>query len=380
MHKFLLIIVLLTIVIIANAQIIPTQSPYYQNGSYTVVADSEMTAISKPLLFYYPQTQGAYPVFMFQLGANGFGSTAINRHTYDLFLKHLASYGFVVIVIDNSQAGFPNGSVFIEAHDWYKTKCQEQGYWLNEYADIDKFVVGGHSNGGVNASAILVDRPTEIHGIVFMDSYPSPGTMGIGVHDVSGYTGKVLSMAADENVPDTYRGGYEQFESATCKTFVNVEGLNHGGFGDYEHETQTVGSIGRDSATGTIRHYLVSWFLSEFSDNYDACLQLTSSTFQPNTTKEFLNDCGHVAVFDNDNNISCSIFPNPTSNVVYISFDNKIEDISIYNSIGQKVIQTKDFDNNNTVIDIQTLPKGLYHIRLKFEKTSKTITQTIIKN
>ena len=144
---YLFIAIALFSTININAQINPTASPYANDGSYTVMSDSNLTDLSSPLLFFYPQTAGTYPVFMFQLGANGFGSSVINRHTYDLFMQNLASYGFVVIVIDDSQAGFPNGESYIETHDWFKNKVIDTVHWLNSYADTTKVVIGGHSNG-----------------------------------------------------------------------------------------------------------------------------------------------------------------------------------------------------------------------------------------
>ena len=374
---FLITFLFLSYIINVEAQIDPINSPYLEMGAYTVESDSDMTAISVPMLFYYPQTVGTYPVFMFQLGANGIGSSVINRHTYDLFMKHLASYGFVVIVIDDSQAGFPTGTTFKAAHTWYKSKCLDNNHWLSSYADVNKFVVGGHSNGGVNASAILVDRPSEIHGIVFLDSYPSPGTFGIGVHDVSGYTGKELTMAADENVPDTYKGGYELFTSATCKTYINVAGLDHGGFGDYVLASQPVGSIGRDNATATIRHYLVSWFLSEFYDNSVAAQNLATTALQPNTTKEFLNDCGMVSIIESVSD-NTSIYPNPVSDFLSIKSDTPINNIIIYNASGQEVYNN-DILQINDVIDIRNLPCGLYLLKYSESISGSVFSKKIIK-
>ncbi|MEI7597315.1 MAG: T9SS type A sorting domain-containing protein [Bacteroidota bacterium] len=360
-----------------KAQINPIESPYYQQGNYTVVSDSDMTAISVPLLFYYPQTTGNYPVFMFQLGANGLGSSVINRHTYDLFMKHLASYGVVVIVIDDSQAGFPNGTTFKAAHTWYKSKCIDNNHWLSTYADVDKFIVGGHSNGGVNASALLVDRPTEVNGIVFFDSYPSPGTFGFGAHDVSNYTGKELTMAANENVPDTYKGGYTQFTSSTCKTYVNIEGLDHGGFGDYVLASQPVGPIGRENATASIRHFFVSWILSEFTNNSNATIQLATTSLHPTTTKEFLNDCGTVGTREPEKK-SIVIYPNPVNDFLYIENCLANSDIKIYNTTGQIVYEV-DNKQGNISIDLSSYSKGMYLLKITDANNGIRLTERLIK-
>lgn len=348
----------------ATAQIDPLDSPYYPDGSYIVEADSNMTDLSVPILYYHPETEGTYPVFMFQLGANGFGSSVINRHTYDLFMKHLASYGFTVIVIDDSQAGFPSGTSFKNVHDWYKDNITDPNHWLATYADPDKLVIGGHSNGGVNASALLVDRPTEIDGIVFMDSYPSPGLLGLGAHDVSGYTGKELTMTANENNPEESKDGYEAFTSTECKTYVSITGLDHGGFGDYDLDSQPVGSIGREDATATIRHFLVSWMLTEFKDDAIASTELGTTSLQPNTVTEFLNNCeaAFATNIENQELENVLIFPNPFKNQIAFSGIDENMNIEVFNAVGKLVFQKNNI-SANTVIDLGDLSKGIYFIK-----------------
>jgi len=371
---YLIIAVVLFSSLNISGQINPVNSPYANNGSYTVVSDSNMTGLSTPLLFFYPQTAGNYPVFMFQLGANGVGSSAINRHTYDLFMQNLASYGFVVIVVDDSQAGFPNGGSFIDAHNWFKNKVIDPNHWLNSYADASKVVIGGHSNGGVNASALLVDRPTEINGIVFMDSYPSGGIFGIGAHDVSGYAGKVLTMSANENDPTANKDGWDEFTSSACKTYVDIAGLDHGGFGDYVLSSQPVGPIGRTDATATIRHFLVSWMLSEFNGDTQASSQLMTTSLHPNTIQTFLNDCGSIPTGINSkiSTEKVSIFPNPAINNITITTNLEALYISITNATGQIVYQTT-FNKSNVKIDLQNFVKGIY-----FVNVNNTINKLIV--
>lgn len=362
-----------------SAQINPVNSPYANDGNFTVVSDSNLTDLSSPLLFFHPQTPGNYPVFMFQLGANGFGSSVINRHTYDIFMHNLASYGFVVIVIDDSQAGFPNGASYTATHDWFKTNVTDPGHWLNAYADPSQVVIGGHSNGGVNASALLVDRPTEISGIVFMDAYPSGGVLGIGAHDVSGYTGKTLTMTANENDPTANKDGWDKFTSSTCKTFVNITGLDHGGFGDYVLASQPVGPIGRVDATATIRHFLVSWMLSEFKSDTQASNQLMTTTLHPNTVEEFVNDCGTLAtgITNQTSNSEISIAPNPTKGNLSITTNQDDVEVSIFNTTGQLVYHKK-YQNQKINVDLNNLPQGIYIVKL----TNPTLnySKVIVKN
>lgn len=293
MKKILTILFIASLTIhFSNAQIDPLNSIYADFGSYTVVSDSDAT-ISPEVLIFRPDQPGSYPVFIFQLGANGVGSTAINKHTYDLYMEHLASYGIVSIVIDDSNAGMPSGTSFNTVLDWFNTNVTDNTHWLYDYCDPEKVILGGHSNGGVNACAIIDgSTSTDIAGLILLASYPS--NVPFFGHDVSGWPGKLLSIAGSEDdasTPDACKTGYDAFSSTTCKTWVLVEGMGHGGFGDYDNPDQPVGTIGRDSATATVRHYLTSFILSEFESSIVANAQLTTELFRPGTIAEFESSC-----------------------------------------------------------------------------------------
>ncbi|MEM6719226.1 MAG: T9SS type A sorting domain-containing protein [Bacteroidota bacterium] len=68
------------------------------------------------------------------------------------------------------------------------------------------------------------------------------------------------------------------------------------------------------------------------------------------------------------------IFPNPTSDIVYISSNEIITQADIYNIQGQKM----DFSMLNNIIDLTNLPKGMYILKLKTRE--KRSIFKIIKN
>lgn len=370
----LLIIQGLTLV---KAQIQPTSSPYCNNGIYSVIADSA-TVSSKKVVMYRPSIPpvlGKYPVFIFQPGANGIFGGDINVHTYDLFLQHLTTWGFVVLVIDETTAGLPNGTTFKSVHTWLKTKIADTQHWLNTYADSTKVVIGGHSNGGVNASALLIDRPDEITGIVYFASYPSDNILM--PHDVSGYTGKVLSLAGSEDnssTPSACKNGYNAFTSASCKSYAMITGMGHGAFGDYQHSSQVVGSIGRTDATATIRHYLLGFMLSQFKNDPIALNNLTQSTMQPNTTGEFLTTCGSTVGTDSftQNNIKLCIYPNPASDflVVEANHENMLH-LYLYNMAGQ-LLESFSMQSKR-IININTYEKGKYFLVAEADSNTRKV-------
>ncbi|OFY94595.1 MAG: hypothetical protein A2309_11550, partial [Bacteroidetes bacterium RIFOXYB2_FULL_35_7] len=351
------------------AQINPTSSPYYTDGIYSITADSSIVG-NKKIVMYKPSIPPIvkYPVLLFQPGANGLFGGTINVHTYDLYLKHLASYGFVTMVIDETSAGFPSGTTMSACLTWVKEQARSSsGHWLANYADTNKIVVGGHSNGGVNACETLADNPLDVAGIVFFASYPST----FPTPNISGYTGKVLNLAGEDDessTPSACYTGYGKFTSSDCKTWVLITGMGHGGFGDYVNTSQPVGFIGRDNATATVRHYLVSFMLSQFKNNTTAANNLFTSTLRPNTTSEFETSCSTTTKNDLTlMNEDIFVYPNPAIDKIFISMANEMHDkasVKLYNATGQ-ICAASTVNNSYAEISLENLPVGMYLIRVE---------------
>lgn len=74
--------------------------------------------------------------------------------------------------------------------------------------------------------------------------------------------------------------------------------------------------------------------------------------------------------------IGFSIYPNPSSSKITVGSDNTIQNISVYNTAGQKVIALKS-DDKKTTFDISHLSIGTYMI--KIESNGKISTSKFIK-
>src|SRR5690606_12216335 len=71
-----------------------------------------------------------------------------------------------------------------------------------------------------------------------------------------------------------------------------------------------------------------------------------------------------------ENNLeSIKIYPNPTNAVFYISSSIPITEVSIFNNMGQEIINSID-KNGVRNIDVSTLASGIYFMRLKNESES----------
>lgn len=375
MKKSILLLVFVLICGKIFSQIDPLNSPYSQNGQYSVVMDSVMNSQPTDMLIFRPSssTGGPFPTLLFQPGANGTGTSYINKHSYDIYWSHLASYGFVIFIINNTSGG-PNSTLFTTAHDWIKTNTNNTSSWMNSYVDLGRFIVSGHSNGGMNATDIIINRPSEIKGIIYMASYPNPGMLGFGAQNVGSYNGKVLFLNGSEDDTSAPLVGTtnsvsltaysNRFTTVSCKSRVLFSGIGHGGFGDYNNPSQPVGTIGRASATASVRHYLVSFLLSQFKFDQVAFNGFNSTLLRPTSVGEYDNSCS-VVTGENMNSMeskeSFTLFPNPARNNIQLSFvNNQTGTIKVYNSIGSKVYELNVENESQVILNISSIPSGIY--------------------
>ena len=78
----------------------------------------------------------------------------------------------------------------------------------------------------------------------------------------------------------------------------------------------------------------------------------------------------------NENYLETKMYPNPVDNMLTINSEDDIQDISIYNVVGIKVMEMV-INNKETVIDLSVLESGMYLIEIQ-GKNSKSI-KTFIK-
>jgi len=75
-----------------------------------------------------------------------------------------------------------------------------------------------------------------------------------------------------------------------------------------------------------------------------------------------------LGINDQQDHLDLTVFPNPAGNYLQIKCDQPTIDegnISIYNMVGQKLIQNETDIQNSSSIDISGLPKGIYQIMMQ---------------
>lgn len=94
---------------------------------------------------------------------------------------------------------------------------------MQEFADVDRWYIGGHSLGGAMAARFSAEHERELSGLILLAAYPTDALDTLPVLSLYGSEDGVLN-----------RGKYENSISlASNLTEYVIEGGNHAGFGNY---------------------------------------------------------------------------------------------------------------------------------------------------
>ena len=87
-----------------------------------------------------------------------------------------------------------------------------------------------------------------------------------------------------------------------------------------------------------------------------------------------------VGNMENNNDININMVPNPTSGITSIVVNglNKPADIAIYSLLGQLMYTDKIAGNSSTSLDLSSLPKGIYMVRI-FNENTNALRKLIIQ-
>lgn len=162
-------------------------------------------------ILFQPVSDAKNIGFIFYPGAK------VESSAYSALAKEIASNGYPVIIAKmnfNLAILSPNRADSI----------------VNKYKDVDKWVIGGHSLGGVMASNYALNND-KIIGLVLLASYPQSKTI------FTDESIKVLSLwGSNDKVADLNKVKAAKDAMPNDARFIEIKGGNHGGFGDYGHQ------------------------------------------------------------------------------------------------------------------------------------------------
>ncbi|MFA7688371.1 MAG: T9SS type A sorting domain-containing protein, partial [Moheibacter sp.] len=74
-----------------------------------------------------------------------------------------------------------------------------------------------------------------------------------------------------------------------------------------------------------------------------------------------------------------TLYPNPTTGIINLQTQQKVNSVSVYNLMGQKV-SFHPLNKENTSIDISNLSSGIYFVEVILNNNKKIKTYKVIKN
>ena len=99
---------------------------------------------------------------------------------------------------------------------------------IDNYPQISRWILAGHSLGGAAAAIFAENYPTRIDAIAFWDSYPPKSA------DLSDNGIPVISIFGTTNgIPNTENFNDQKYLLPEDTMFIAIEGANHAQFGDY---------------------------------------------------------------------------------------------------------------------------------------------------
>jgi predicted alpha/beta-hydrolase family hydrolase len=100
---------------------------------------------------------------------------------------------------------------------------------INDYTEIDNWVIGGHSLGGAMAASLVYDEPEMFEGLVLLAAYPPQNNniSSLDLYVIIVY-GSLDQLATQSEIEESLP--LLPFETEK----VLIEGGNHAQFGDYD--------------------------------------------------------------------------------------------------------------------------------------------------
>ena len=114
------------------------------------------------------------------------------------------------------------------------------------------------------------------------------------------------------------------------------------------------------------------WTTHEDHDDED--FSITHNFENPTEIHKVTAHEASLSVETIDGEMVISIFPNPTSNIINVSYDKEIE-LTLFNMLGQELIRTNDRN-----IDISSFEKGNYILIVKTIDSGNFINFNVVKN
>ena len=204
----------------------------------------------------------------------------------------------------------------------------------------DLITVPGASNVTVNWSIVSCNFPAD-----WLALSPSPGI-------------------CDANSCFSFAGATGLWPAGTVKNCI----YNGGATGDFHMQIELVGGATNATTTGT--YYATARIANQFASTSADTLYTTFAVTWMPTGVQNVNKASEEVL----------LYPNPASNEINLVYDANadIKNIAVYNVIG-KVMAIYKVTGNSANLDLESVPAGIYFVRLVNAKGEVVSTRKFTK-
>lgn len=214
-----------------DAFLYPIDTEYALSGPYA----NTQVSVHGYIIFYPKRMNGGHPVITW---GNGTGAAV---DSYEALLRHLASWGFVVIASESPKTG--SGLEMIQGIDYMLEQNKTPGSLFYGQLDPERIGATGHSQGGGGA----INTATDPRVKCTVPIAPARGEIDQVKCPIFLIAGTLDSIVPAYFVRNT---SYKPAEAPTI--FGIVQGMGHGGFA-------------KDA--GKARGYITAWFMYQLQED-----------------------------------------------------------------------------------------------------------------
>ncbi len=307
-------------------------------------------------------SDGTFPYIVM---AHGFSMQSTD---YTYLAEALVSHGYMVLQLATESGFAPSHAdygldiLFLAAH--FRDENITAGSLFAGHV-LPKVGVIGHSMGGGSAWLAAAQSNGNIDCLVGMaPAETNPSAIDAAMQVV--VPAMILSGSSDAVTPpaQNHQPIYEETSSA-CKVFISVLEGSHCGFADAGTLCQ-FGEFGFNGLSTNVQQSITldmvkAWMDLHLNDVAEAAIVIENyDESQSNTQTQ--NGCVISSLQDNPSSL-LRIFPNPSSDKIYL-VDRTFEHLwQVYNSKGQRMALTGNRTSDGRVeLDVSSLESGIYVI------------------
>ncbi len=233
---------------------------------------------------------------------------------------------------------------------------------LSDIVFVNKSTV---ANAGTNAAEI---NSQSIN--VIFTTYNIPGIMTLGniQPDMVNMSAKVVGGIPFTDKPSTLKGWYQYTQQGGDSAIVYVV-LTKWNAMNNRTDTVAEGGFLRNSSQPSYTQFAIDLDYQITNVTPDTLnVILLSSGFSATPGSKFLVDnlsFEYPSTIEDNSKLDCYIYPNPSTGIINVSLaQNTKTTATLFNCLGQ-VVYTKSLYGLNSVLDVSSMPKGVYLLELK---------------